>query len=55
VDVPDGSVLEATATSVRISPIGAPGPAGAPPGGEPASGEEPAGAVPVIAGGRRIS
>lgn len=55
VDVPDGSVLEATASSVRISPLGAPGPPGAPPGGERASGEEPAGAVPVIAGGRRIS
>jgi glutamine amidotransferase len=55
VDVPDGSVLEATASSVRISPVGAPGPPGAPPGGEQASGAEPAGAVPVIAGGRRIS
>lgn len=55
VDVPDGSVLEATAGSVRISPVGAPGPPGAPPGGEQASGAEPAGAVPVIAGGRRIS
>jgi glutamine amidotransferase len=55
VDVPDGSVLEATAGSVRISPVGAPGPSGPPPGAELASGGDPAGAVPVIAGGRRIS
>jgi glutamine amidotransferase len=55
VDVPDGSVLEATAGSVRISPVGAPGPPGAPPGGGLASEGDPAGAVPVIAGGRRIS
>jgi gamma-glutamyl hercynylcysteine S-oxide hydrolase len=55
VDVPDGSVLEATASSVRISPVNVRGPAGAPPGGELASGEDQAGAVPVIAGGRRIS
>jgi glutamine amidotransferase len=54
-DVPDGSVLEATAGSVRISPIAAPGLAGAPPGEGTASGAETAGAVPVAAGGRRDS
>jgi glutamine amidotransferase len=60
VDVPDGSVLEATPGSVRMSPIGAPAlagavTAGAPPGGGTASGRKPEAAVPVAAGRRRIS